>query len=51
MKNEYERLNQEIRELNEEVNTLQCKTNILWVTCIILTSLLTAIFMHVFILK
>ena len=51
MNNEYERLNQEIRELNEEVNTLKCKTNVLWGICIILTSLLTVIFMHVFILK
>lgn len=43
-------LTKRISKLEEDVDTLQCRTIVLWGTCIVLTSVLTATFMYVFIL-
>lgn len=50
MNNELQYLKDEINTLKENVDILQCRTRVLWGTCIVLTSILTATFMHVFIL-
>lgn len=43
-------LKRKIEKLEEDIDILQCRTRVLWGTCIVLTSVLTATFMHVFIL-
>lgn len=49
-KNEYKDLINQIKNLEEEISVLKGRQNTLWGVCIVLTSLVTAIFMHMFIL-
>lgn len=42
--------NRQIDDLKKSVALLKGRTTILWMTCIVLTAVTTALFMHVFIL-
>lgn len=46
----YKDLEDQIKNLKEEISILKGRQNILWGVCIVLTSVVTAIFMHMFIL-
>lgn len=50
MEKEYEKMEYQIKNLKEEISILRGRQNALWGVCIILTSFLTAMFMHMFIL-
>ena len=50
MEKEYEKMEYQIKNLKEEISILKGRQNVLWGVCIILTSFLTAMFMHMFIL-
>ena len=50
MEKEYEKVEYQIKNLKEEISILRGRQNALWGVCIILTSFLTAMFMHMFIL-
>ena len=50
MEKEYEKMELQIKNLKEEISILRGRQNALWGVCIILTSFLTAMFMHMFIL-
>lgn len=45
-----DKLETRIEELEEELDIVRCRQNVLWGTCIVLTSISTAMFMHMFIL-
>lgn len=46
----YKDLEDQIKNLKEEISILKGRQNILWGVCVVLTSVVTAIFMHMFIL-
>lgn len=46
----YKNLENQIKNLKEEISILKGRQNMLWGVCIVLTSVVTAIFMHMFIL-
>lgn len=50
MQNEYEKMKYQLKNLEEEISVLKGRQNILWGVCIVLTSLVIAMFMHMFIL-
>ena len=50
MEKEYEKMEYQIKNLKEEISILRGRQNALWGVCIRLTSFLTAMFMHMFIL-
>ncbi|MBD5537862.1 MAG: hypothetical protein HDQ99_19865 [Lachnospiraceae bacterium] len=50
MDNRYKDLEDQIKNLKEEISILKGRQNTLWGVCIVLTSIVTAIFMHMFIL-
>ena len=50
MEKEYEKMEYQIKNLKEEISILKGRQNVLWGVCIVLTSIVTALFMHIFIL-
>jgi hypothetical protein len=50
MEKEYEKMEYQLKNLEEEISILKGRQNTLWGVCIVLTSFLTAMFMHMFIL-
>lgn len=50
MNKELEYLKEDIEKLKDEVDEVRCLARSLWAVCIALTAVLTATFMHVFIL-
>ena len=50
MEKEYEKMEYQIKNLKEEISILKGQQNALWGVCIVLTSIVTALFMHMFIL-
>jgi hypothetical protein len=50
MEKEYEKMELQIKNLKEEISILKGRQNVLWGVCIILTSIVTALFMKMFIL-
>lgn len=50
MNNNYNNLELQIKNLKEEISILKGRQNVLWGVCIVLTSIVTALFMHIFIL-
>lgn len=50
MNNEYNNLEYQIKNLEEEISILRGRQNALWGVCIVLTSIITAMFMYMFIL-
>ena len=50
MEKEYEKMEYQIKNLKEEISILRGRQNALWGVCIILTSIVTALFMKMFIL-
>mgnify|MGYP001137138725 CR=1 FL=1 len=50
MEKEYEKMELQIKNLKEEISILKGRQNVLWGVCIVLTSIVTALFMKMFIL-
>ena len=50
MEKEYEKVEYQIKNLKEEINILRGRQSTLWGVCIVLASIVTAMFMHMFIL-
>jgi hypothetical protein len=50
MEKEDEKMEYQIKNLKEEINILRGRQSTLWGVCIVLTSIVTAMFMHMFIL-
>lgn len=50
MHNNYNDLEYQIKNLKEEISILKGRQNTLWGVCIVLTSIVTALFMYIFIL-